>query len=95
MRLLAVETVKGFGFLESTSGSTISAPSVTMDKMKTLKIARVFESLGDSGFQPNFLGLFQVMNWQTPYLLLVNCWPRPSWCVADVVNYFLFSRCMD
>ena len=94
MRLVAVETVKGFGFLESTSGSTISAPSVTMDKMKTLKIARVFESLGDSGFQPNLLGLFQVMNWQTPYLL-VNCWPRPSWFVADVVNYFLFSRCMD
>ena len=26
----------------------------------TLKIARCWLSLGDSGFQPNFLGLFQV-----------------------------------
>ena len=33
----------------------------------TLKIARCCGTLGDSGFQPNFSGLFQVMTRQTPY----------------------------
>ena len=48
------------------SGSTMSAPTVTMDKIPTLKMARNLKSFGDSGFQPHFLGLFQVMTRQTP-----------------------------
>ena len=31
---------------------------VTMDRINYLKIARYQETLGDTGFQPNFLGLF-------------------------------------
>ena len=44
-----------------TSGSTMSAPTVTMDKINP-KDCQVVETLGDfSGFDTIFLGLFQVI----------------------------------
>ena len=48
-------------------GSTMSAPTVIyMYRIGTLKIARLLETLGDSGFLQFFRVETQVMTWQTP-----------------------------
>ena len=47
------------------SGSTMSAPTVIKSN---LKIARVLKPLVIQGFS-NFLGLFQVMKWQSPQVV--------------------------
>ena len=45
-------------------GSTMFAPTVTMDKILTLsRLPGFVETLGDSGFQPHFLGL-EIKWWQ-------------------------------
>ena len=55
---------KNQGFFSE--GSTISAPTVTMDKINP-KDCQVASPLEIQGFS-NSLGLFQVMKWQTLYL---------------------------